>query len=139
MGPILLEKDKIFRIGLGPSIKEGNWYVGVDCTECHMPILVFDDPTDGKNAVRFIGEGKLSIPCQLCESDTLYSGADVRQYRATFSRKSFREDRPEPSGCPRQPLLSKYRDANMRRASHSLRARASREESCKIEFLDSQQ
>jgi len=113
MAAIHLPKGRIFRLAFGPSIKKGEWYLGVKCRDCGKPILLFDDPSNGQQAPQFEGEGKLSIPCRSCDSDTLYDGVAVTNYRATFASRSFRDERPEPSGSPRQPLLPKYSKAKV--------------------------
>jgi len=111
--PLHLPKGRVFRLAFGPSIKKGDWYIGVKCHECGKPILVLEDAAQGQYPPDFTGEGKLSIPCRSCEGDDVYEGSEVTNFRATFSSRSFRDERPEPSGSPRQPLLPKHGKARV--------------------------
>lgn len=120
---VILQKDRVYRLSFGPSIKKGQWYLGVLCHSCAKPILVLEDKTNG-NPSKFLGEGKFSIPCRGCDDDSLYSAGEMKPFKATFSAKSFRELRPNPSGSPRQPLLPKYKGAKISFGIGALEQRA---------------
>lgn len=112
MPVISLPKGRIYRLAFPPSIKKGNWYLGVICKTCKKPIYCLDDPWKG-NPAPFSGEGKLSIPCQKCDDDSIYDPIDIGFFQATYSAKSFKDSRPKATGGKRIPLLPKYRKAKV--------------------------
>lgn len=86
--------------------------MGVICKTCKKPIYFLNDHSNG-NPSPFVGEGKLSIPCQKCDDDSIYEPSDVGPFQATYSAKSFKDSRPEATGGKRTPLLPKYRKAKV--------------------------
>ena len=53
------------------------WFMGVLCRKCAFPILLFEDPSDGKR--KFTGGGKLRAPCHRpeCNHQDDYSTDEV--------------------------------------------------------------
>jgi len=64
------------------EVKPGEWYLGVICKKCKMPILLFHDPSKGK--IDFKGPGKLKVTCpnQKCHHENLYGTDEVQKFRA---------------------------------------------------------
>lgn len=112
MTAVSLSEGRIYRLAFPPSIKKGNWYLGVICRTCKKPIYCLDNASNG-NPHPIIGKGKLSIPCQKCDDDSIYEASDVQSFQATYSAKSFKDSRPKATGGKRTPLLPKYRKAKV--------------------------
>lgn len=110
MATISLPDGSIFRVGFPDTITAGEWYLGVLCRDCNVPILSFKV---GPSPLQFVGDGKLSIPCPHCPCDAEYGAGDLRRFKAEATVPSFRANRPEPANSPRQPLLPKYNKARV--------------------------
>lgn len=111
MADILLEKGRKFRLAFRPSIKKGQWYYGVSCKNCDRAILFLVDNTNGGDAPRFVGEGRISTPCDFCGHDDHYQTQEIKQFQADHDKSSHVDHRPAPSNSPRQPLLKRQSQA----------------------------
>jgi hypothetical protein len=93
------------------AVRKGDWFFAVECRKCKLPIYILDEPTRGTNPVMMVGGGELSIPCNRCQSDEMYSFNELTAMEATEDLPSTYPERGAVSSSSRKPLLIDYPDA----------------------------
>lgn len=100
-----------YRLYRRDAIRKGNWFLAVECRSCKRPIYVLDEPSQGKQPAKIVGDGELSIPCNRCSSDEMYSSAELKVVEATEDLPSTYPERGAVSSSSRKPLLIDYPNA----------------------------
>lgn len=94
-------------------VLKGNWYHVLNCKGCGELIYVLEDASRGKEPVRMVGDGALSIPCTRCTHDDLYSVNDLHIVQAVDSFPSTYPTREIVSGAARKPLTKSFPNAKV--------------------------
>lgn len=95
--------------------QKGKHYLGFMCTKCEAPIYALDDKFPDKPIPNMAGEGIISVPCFSCKTDAIYFKASEfkKLQAAADGPPNPARPRVKPSNRPRQPMLSRYRDAHL--------------------------
>ncbi|MCX8288309.1 hypothetical protein [Enterobacter pseudoroggenkampii] len=98
----------IYRFYRRDAIKTGEYYFSVLCHGCGQYIYVLDDPSKGKADNPFVGDGKLSIPCNRCSHDDIYELTEIKSIPSTEDLASTYPSRATISKSSRKPLIRSY-------------------------------
>lgn len=102
-----------YRLYRRDSVSKGDWYYALTCKGCQDLIYVLEDVSNGTSPIQMVGEGELSVPCNRCTHDDLYSTKELISVESTETLPSVYPERVALSKSSRKPLNRSYPNAKV--------------------------